>query len=122
VLAAPKPCLALLLLLLPALFTEHQYSEANLRFEHLKGSDRAMARALSSCPGLEANLVLVTRTVTGGTVGALNQMPFVMLLAVMFVCRVVHCQHARAWRPTWCWSHAPSQEARCNPQSTSMQL
>lgn len=46
-------------------FAEHQYTEANLSFEHLKGNDRAMARALSTCPGIDAHLVLVTRTVCG---------------------------------------------------------
>jgi hypothetical protein len=47
-------------------FAEHQYTEANLSFEHLKGNDRAMARALSTCPGIDAHLVLVTHTVSGG--------------------------------------------------------
>lgn len=46
--------------------TEHQYTEANLSFEQLKGNDRAMARALSTCPGIDAHLVLVTQTVCGG--------------------------------------------------------
>jgi hypothetical protein len=36
-----------------------------LSFEHLKGNDRAMARALSTCPGIDAHLVLVTQTVSG---------------------------------------------------------
>lgn len=49
------------------LLAEHEYTEANLAFEHLKGTDRAMARALSTCRALDAHLVLVTRRVTGGT-------------------------------------------------------
>ncbi len=48
-------------------YAEHQYTESNLRFEHLKGTDRAMARALSTCPGFDAHLVLITRTVHGST-------------------------------------------------------
>jgi hypothetical protein len=46
---------------------EHQYTEGNLSFSHLKGADRAMVRALETCPGLDAHLVLVTRRVEGGT-------------------------------------------------------
>jgi len=49
------------------LSAEHQYTEANLRFEHLKGADRAMARALSTCAAIDAHLVLVTRRVSGTT-------------------------------------------------------
>lgn len=48
------------------LHAEHQYTEANLSFGHLRGNDRAMARTLSTCPGIDAHLVLVTRTVPGG--------------------------------------------------------
>jgi hypothetical protein len=47
--------------------TEHHYTEANLPFEHLKGADRAMLRALRICRALDAHLVLVTRRVCGGT-------------------------------------------------------
>uniref|UniRef100_A0A383V4B8 Prolyl 4-hydroxylase alpha subunit Fe(2+) 2OG dioxygenase domain-containing protein n=1 Tax=Tetradesmus obliquus TaxID=3088 RepID=A0A383V4B8_TETOB len=50
-----------------ALLLEHKYAAANLRFEQLKGTDRTLAAALPSCPGLEAHLVLITRTVKGGT-------------------------------------------------------
>lgn len=44
---------------------EHKYTESNLCFEHLKGADRALVRAMSTCRGLEAHLVLVTRKVSG---------------------------------------------------------
>lgn len=58
-LAAP-----VLLLLVPLLlFTEHEYTEANLRFEHLKGRDRHMVGALSSSRDFEVHLALVQRTV-----------------------------------------------------------
>jgi len=49
----------------PARRADHKYTESNLRFEHLKGADRAMARLLSTCSGFDAHLVLVTRTVSG---------------------------------------------------------
>jgi hypothetical protein len=53
-----------LLLLVPLLlFTEHEYTEANLRFEHLKGRDRHMVGALSSSRDFEVHLALVQRTV-----------------------------------------------------------
>lgn len=45
---------------------EHEYTDANLGFQHLKGTDRGMARTLATCPGLDAHVVLVTRTVSGG--------------------------------------------------------
>lgn len=61
---------ALLLLDILTQSTEHEYTESNLSFKHLKGSDRAMVRALSSCPGFDAHLVLVTRTVSGSTVSS----------------------------------------------------
>lgn len=44
---------------------EHQYTEATLSFDHLKGNDLTMARSLSTCPGIDAHLVLVTPTVSG---------------------------------------------------------
>lgn len=44
---------------------EHKYTKANLRFEHLKGRDRAMAHALGSVPGFTPYLMLATRTLTG---------------------------------------------------------
>ena len=44
---------------------EHKYTEGNLSFELLKGRDKAMLHLLSTCPDLEARLVLVTHTVTG---------------------------------------------------------
>jgi hypothetical protein len=47
---------------------EHQYTEANLCFELLKGRDKGKLLALSTCPGMDAHFVLVTRTVIGGTV------------------------------------------------------
>jgi hypothetical protein len=50
------------------LSAEHQYTESNLCFELLKGRDKGKLLALSTCPELDAHLVLVTRTVTGGTV------------------------------------------------------
>jgi hypothetical protein len=45
-------------------YAEHEYTEANLKFEHLKGKDRAMVQALSACRGFDVHLVLVTRTIT----------------------------------------------------------
>lgn len=45
---------------------EHQYTEADLSFENLKGNDLAMARALFTCPGIDPHLVPVTRTVARG--------------------------------------------------------
>jgi hypothetical protein len=51
---------------------EHEYTESSLRFEHLKGADRAMVRALSTCRGFDAHLVLVTRTVSGETDSPIN--------------------------------------------------
>jgi hypothetical protein len=42
---------------------EHEYTEANLRFEHLKGRDRHLARALSSSRDFEVHLALVQRTI-----------------------------------------------------------
>lgn len=58
-------CQCMLRVTAPAI-TEHEYTDANLSFEHLKGTDRGMARALATCPGFDAHLVLVTRTVSGG--------------------------------------------------------
>jgi hypothetical protein len=56
-----------LLLLLHLSPSEHDYTESNLRFEHFKGADRTMLRALSTCNRLDAHLVLVTRAVCGQT-------------------------------------------------------
>lgn len=36
-----------------------------MSFDHLKGNDLTMARSLSTCPGIDAHLVLVTPTVSG---------------------------------------------------------
>jgi len=44
---------------------EHKYTKANLRFEHLKVSDKAIAHALGSVPGFTPYLMLATRTLTG---------------------------------------------------------
>ena len=43
---------------------EHKYTEGNLSFELLKGRDKAMLHLLSTCPDLEARLVLVSRRET----------------------------------------------------------
>lgn len=45
--------------------TEHKYTEADLSWGALKGSDRVAARALATCPALDAYLVPLTRTISG---------------------------------------------------------
>jgi hypothetical protein len=49
----------------PPSHTEHKYKDADLSWGALKGSDRAAARALATCPGLDAYLVPLTRTISG---------------------------------------------------------
>jgi hypothetical protein len=60
----PEGCNRCLLLRSCYALAEHEYTEANLKFEHLKGKDRAMVQALSACRGFDVHLVLVTRTIT----------------------------------------------------------
>lgn len=47
------------------MLSDHQYTEWNLGFNHLKGSDRAKWRSVAALEGLETHLALVSRRIFG---------------------------------------------------------